>query len=316
MKGMNLSTSAERGLCRGALGLLLLAAVFPAYAQRTFPLVRDGGHLYAETLLQDSIPVRVMLESGIPFTLIDSALVWSHPDCFEPRKLDRPVRFRMAAGADYTASYKLAPGLSVGGSRCLNDVFVVDLDRHKGDLLYPLNTFTTDSAALPGMFGLDIRRGELRMLAETELPESGGAWTAYDMTRDERMGMYRVAGPLTLVDDRGGRTSRPMELVVDLGNATLLALFAYKPEVKEFVSESRIRVQDATTSGGQSLRVLMPSATLFLDAYSFAGQPVLLLEKPMRLPGDGFLGLPFFERFSLIFDFRHARLWVADKAAE
>ena len=44
--------------------------------------MRDGEHLYAEVLLQDSIPARAMLESGIAFPLIDSALVWSHPDLF------------------------------------------------------------------------------------------------------------------------------------------------------------------------------------------------------------------------------------------
>lgn len=90
-----------------------------------------------------------MLESGIAFPLIDSALVWSHPDLFRPEKLDSAVRFRMAAGANYAARYKLAPGLSVNGSRSLCDAYVVDMGGHKGDLLWPLNRFTTDSAAAP-----------------------------------------------------------------------------------------------------------------------------------------------------------------------
>ena len=90
-----------------------MPAAFPAHAQRSLPLTRDGGHLYAEVLMQDSVPARAMLESGIAFPLIDSALVWSHPDLFRPEKLDSAVRFRMAAGANYAARYKLAPGLSV-----------------------------------------------------------------------------------------------------------------------------------------------------------------------------------------------------------
>ena len=42
------------------------------------------------------------------------------------------------------------------------------------------------------------------------------------------------------------------------------------------------------------------------------GQPVLLLENRMRLPGHGFLGIRFFERFRVIFDFRRSRLRIAE----
>jgi len=261
--------------------------------------MRDGGHLYAEVLLQDSIPARAMLESGIAFPLIDSALVWSHPDLFRLEKLDSAVRFRMAVGANYAARYKLAPGLSVSGSRSLCDTYVVDMGGRKGDLLWPLNRFTTDSAATPGIFGLDIARGRLELLAEEELPGEGGGWTAWDMTRDERSGMYCLQSSLAFVNDRGRRVAEPAELVVDLGNAMLLALFAYKPEVKKFVSRSRIQELEGRTSAGKRLPVIRPAEVIFMDAYTFRGQPVLLLENRMRLPGHGFLGIRFFERRAL-----------------
>ena len=295
---------------------LLVAALFPARAQQTLPLTRHRGHLYAEALLRDSLPVRIMLESGIAFPLIDSALVWEHPNLFRPEKLDAPVRFRMAAGALYVANYKLAPGLSVGGMRSLRETYVIDMEGHSAEMLCPLNHFTSDSTALPGMFGLDMRGGSLRILSEEELPETGGEWKDWDMVREEGMGMYCVEGTLTLVNDRGRRTGTPARLVVDLGNATLLALFTFKPEVKRFVSRTRVPTSEAKTSSGRSMQVLLPAETVFMDAYAFTGLPVLLLGKPMRLPGDGFLGLPFFERFPVIFDFRHARLWVAAPAVE
>lgn len=41
-----------------------------------------------------------------------------------------------------------------------------------------------------------------------------------------------------LSDDRGRSRAMPMRLVVDLGNANLLALFAFKPEVGKFVSRA------------------------------------------------------------------------------
>ncbi|MUU02177.1 hypothetical protein [Alistipes sp.] len=40
--------------------------------------------LYAASFVGDSIPVRVFLESGVYFPLIDSALVWSHPGFSNP----------------------------------------------------------------------------------------------------------------------------------------------------------------------------------------------------------------------------------------
>ena len=80
-------------------------------------LTSERDLLYAASFVGDSIPVRVFLESGVYFPLIDSALVWSHPGLFEPVELERPVRFRMAGGTDYSARYKLAPGVRVGDTR-------------------------------------------------------------------------------------------------------------------------------------------------------------------------------------------------------
>lgn len=317
---MNSSTSVDRGrrgrwaLARAVCCALLLPVVFSARAHRPLTLTRDGGHLYAEVLLQDSVAARAMLESGIAFPLIDSALVWSHPELFRPEKLDSVVRFRMAAGANYVAHYKLAPGLSVSGSRSLCDTYVVDMSGHKGDLLWPLNRFTTDRSGAPGIFGLDIARGRLEPFAEEELPDDG--WASHPMTRDERSGMYCLRGSLALADDCGRSTAEEAELVVDLGNAMLLALFTYKPEVSRFVSRARIPQLEGRTPAGKRLPVLQPDGVTFLDTYTFRGRPVVLLENRMRLPGHGFLGLGFFERFRVIFDFRHSQLRIALPEAE
>ena len=62
--------------------------------------------------------------------------------------------------------------------------------------------------------------------------------------------------------------------------------------------------------------MIQPAEVIFMDAYTFHDQPVLLLENRMRLPGHGFLGLRFFERFRVIFDFRRSRLWIAAPEAE
>lgn len=132
------------------------------------------------------------------------------------------------------------------------------------------------------------------------------------LTRDERSGMYCLRGSLALVNDRGRRTAEQAELVVDLGNAMLLALFTYKPEVKKFVSRARIPELEGRIPAGKRLPVLQPAAVTFLDAYTFRGRPVLLLENRMRLPGHGFLGIRFFERFRVIFDFRRAQLRITE----
>ena len=267
--------------------------------------------LYAASFVGDSIPVRVFLESGVYFPLIDSALVWSHPGLFEPVELERPVRFRMAGGTDYSARYKLAPGLRVGDTRSLCESYVVDLRRRKPcDLLYPLHTFTTDSVAAPGIFELDVRRGIFRPLSSGSLPQPGDGWEAYELVPDGHSGMFWVMDTVRLSDDRGRSRAMPMRLVVDLGNANLLALFAFKPEVGKFVSRAPVDLVEGHTPGGMTLRVLMPAVATFMGCYSFGGLPVVVLDKPMKLPGDGFLGVKFFSAFRVVFDFRHGRLWL------
>lgn len=56
------------------------------------------------------------------------------------------------------------------------------------------------------------------------------------------------------------------------------------------------------------VRIVLPAETRFAEARTFVRRPVLLFDRPMRLPGDGFLGTRFFERFRVILDFRHERL--------
>ena len=217
----------------------------------------------------------------------------------------------LAGGTDYSARYKLAPGLRVGDTRSLCESYVVDLRRRKPcDLLYPLHTFTTDSVAAPGIFELDVRRGIFRPLSSGSLPQPGDGWEAYELVPDGHSGMFWVMDTVRLSDDRGRSRAMPMRLVVDLGNANLLALFAFKPEVGKFVSRAPVDLVEGHTPGGMTLRVLMPAVATFMGCYSFGGLPVVVLDKPMKLPGDGFLGVKFFSAFRVVFDFRHGRLWL------
>lgn len=301
----------DTALIRIAFCLLLLTAILPAQAQREVPVVSEHGTLYCRMRLQDSLSVRTMLESGIPFPLIDSALVWAHPALFRPEKLNRPLRFRMASGARYEARYKLPAGLRAGDSRSLCPCYVVDLEERSEKLLYPLQTFTTDSLDAPGMYFLDLRRGVLRMLREKELPQCGAGWRVCDLRRDKRTGMYCVAGDVSLGGEREGGAGGRMELIVDLGNANLLALFTSKPCAGKLVDRSDISRQAAESRSGRRFEVLLPARVHVLDACAFEGFPVLLLDGPVRLPGDGFLGVRFFERFRAIFDFCHGRLLLA-----
>lgn len=326
MPATSSSTSADSGsaavrgaavfptLLRYAALCLLLTTAFPAFAQRSAALVSEHGNLFGTMRVQDSLLVRTMLESGIPFPLIDSALVWAHPELFHPLRLEEPVRFRMASGARYVARYKLPAGLRAGDSRSLCPSYIVDLAGRSEKLLYPLQTFTTDSLDAPGTFCLDLRRGELRMLREEELPQPGGAWRLYELTCDERTGMYCVAGRVSFDDGRGGCAAGRMELILDLGNANLLALFTAKPRARELVERSGIARQGAESRSGRRFDVLLPARVNILDSCAFEGFPVLLLDGPMRLPGEGFLGVRFFERYRTIFDLRHGRLWLAPQS--
>lgn len=290
---------------------LALALPFTAAAQQTLPLKETRGHLFANVLLNDTLPARAMLESGIVFPLIDSALVWSHPELFRPEKLARPLRFHMANGNRYAARYKLPPGLSLAGSRSLCETYVVDMKGYACDLLYSIHTFSTDSTDRPGIFELSIRDGVLRSLPADSLPASDDGWTVCPMCPDTTTGMYCVRMPLSMRDEDGGTTDCRSELIVDLGNANLLALFTFNPAVDDFVSRTGIPRQSVETASGRTVRIVLPARTRFADLEAFKRQPVLLLDRKMRLPGDGFLGTRFFERFRTIFDFRNERLWLA-----
>ena len=164
--------------------------------------------------------------------------------------------------------------------------------------------------AAPGIFELDVRRGIFRPLSSGSLPQPGDGWEAYELVADGQSGMFWVADTVRLSDVRGRSRAMLMRLVVDLGNANLLALFAFKPAVGKFVSRAPVDLVEGRTPGGMTLRVLMPAVATFMGRYPFCGLPVVVLDKPMKLPGDGFLGVKFFSAFRVVFDFRHGRLWL------
>ena len=293
--------------------LSLLAALSPLRAAEptpcVLPLTYFKGHFYISTTIQDSIPVRIALESGIPYPLIDRSFVEEHPSAFAPDSLKKPLGFRMALGTRYEARAKLAPGLCVGPMRTLSRCYAVDLGTQAYDMILPLQTVVTDTTDRPGIFAIDLRRGELHV--EPALPDTTAGWCVSALERDEKSGMYLMRGRLSLTNDAGRTYGEERSLVVDLGNANLLALFYARPEVRDFVRRSRTGIRDGYTSSGQRVRVLQPAATIFFDAWRFEERSIVLIDREMKVPGDGFLGTRFFEPFSVILDFRGGRMWVA-----
>ncbi len=290
-----------------------LAALFPLRAAEpapcVLPLTYFKGHFYVCTTVQDSIPVRIVLESGLPYPLIDRRFVEEHPAAFAPDSLTKPLGFRMALGTCYEARTKLAPGLHVGPMRTLSRCYAVDLGELPCDMILPLQTVATDTTDRPGIFAIDLRRGELHV--EPALPDTTAGWSVSALERDEKSGMYLVRGRLSLTNDAGRTCGEERSLVIDLGNANLLALFHARPEVREFVRRSRTAVRDGYASSGQRVRVLQPAATTFFDAWRFEDRAIVLIDREMKLPGDGLLGARFFEPFRVILDFRGRRMWVA-----
>ena len=293
--------------------LSLLAALSPLQAAEptpcVLPLTYFKGHFYIDTTIQDSIPVRIALESGIPYPLIDRRFVEEHPAAFAPDSLKKPLGFRMALGTRYEARTKLAPGLHIGPMRTLSRCYAVDLGKQMCDMILPLQTVATDTTDCPGIFAIDLHRGELHV--EPALPDTTAGWSVSALDRDEKSGLYLVRGRLALTNDAGRTYGEERSLIVDLGNANLLALFHAHPEVRAFVRRSRTGFRDGYASSGQRVRALQPAATTFFDAWRFEKRAIVLIDREMKVPGDGFLGARFFEPFSVILDFRGSRMWVA-----
>lgn len=288
----------------------------PHASSGEMPLLTDRGPLYAAATAGDTVPLRIFLESGVSFPLIDSAFVWEHRELFDPIELERPVGFRMAGGASYRARYKIAPGLKIGPTYSTCETYVVNTEGPY-QLLYPLNRFSTDPTHKGGgLFYLDMRNGMFRALSEGDLPpETDPAWRRFELMRDSQSGMYILPGKLSLTDAEGNRCSRTTDMIVDLGNANLLALFTFNQQVAECVAEVPAAVTEGEAPDGRKFRVLLPESTRMLGTYDFSGLPIVLLDSPMRLPGEGFLGTGFFAPFEAIIDFAHNRILLREHPA-
>lgn len=290
---------------------LFLCEMINAQSDTIRLMKMNSGHLSAHVTLQNNIDANIMLESGIPFPILDSIFVFQNRDKMNiqiaPSEISmnfngRKVRCYHQTSDTIFVNYQIHTGITL----------IADLASRGIDMMCPIQAFVTPTDSASCIVELDIQRKFMRYMPYSELSLKKGQYEKFNMKNDELGKMYSFNSKLSVRDTTGRETVFDGKFIPDLGNVMFLALFENHPDVGDFIHRTNIQLQQGYNKKGLPLPVkVMPVYESVLgEKEVFSNITFITTPFYTQLKSDGFLGLDFFKHFNVIFDFSHNKFYM------
>ena len=296
-------------LCVFTISTVLFAQPY-SDREESFTLTRYAGHYMFTADINDVTPATIMLESGIPALLVDSAFAFSS-GCFRNMQLepsDRSInlgsdRFRISHTTDGTV--RIGRNTSYRGK-----IWILSGYADHREISIPLQ-YIHNEADNSSIVFVDLADGRLDMYCREHMNSQDiKDWKAFRINTRTYMDMPAVKTTLTVRE--GGRDRKLKgNYVIDFGNAEMMALFDHNKKVQKYLkSNSDMELHDAKTPGGQVIGQLILSDECTLLGRTIPDAVVLITKTGSKFTSQGLLGLKFFQTTPVILDFDHGRIYV------
>ena len=296
-------------LCVFTISTVLFAQPY-SDREESFTLTRYAGHYMFTADINDVTPATIMLESGIPALLVDSAFAFSS-GCFRNMQLepsDRSInlgsdRFRISHTTDGTV--RIGRNTSYRGK-----IWILSGYADHREISIPLQ-YIHNEADNSSIVFVDLADGRLDMYCREHMNSQDiKDWKAFRINTRTYMDMPAVKTTLTVRE--GGRDRKLKgNYVIDFGNAEMMALFDHNKKVHKYLkSNSDMELHDAKTPGGQVIGQLILSDECTLLGRTIPDAVVLITKTGSKFTSQGLLGLKFFQTTPVILDFDHGRIYV------
>lgn len=296
-------------LCVFTISTVLFAQPY-SDREESFTLTRYAGHYMFTADINDVTPATIMLESGIPALLVDSAFAFSS-GCFRNMQLepsDRSInlgsdRFRISHTADGTV--RIGRNTSYRGK-----IWILSGYADHREISIPLQ-YIHNEADNSSIVFVDLADGRLDMYCREHMNSQDiKDWKAFRINTRTYMDMPAVKTTLTVRE--GGRDRKLKgNYVIDFGNAEMMALFDHNKKVQKYLkSNSDMELHDAKTPGGQVIGQLILSDECTLLGRTIPDAVVLITKTGSKFTSQGLLGLKFFQTTPVILDFDRSRVYA------
>ena len=281
----------------------------------TFPLTKKGAHYVFTASINGTAEATILIESGIPALLVDSAYVFSSGILSDMELTVADKEKLNLAGRVYKITHKANGTVRIGNNTSyIGEVFVLsNYDYGPYEVAVPVMYLHNDLDDETRIVSLDLGNQSLQMLSRASLNAIKADYSMSNMNTDTYMGMFAIETSMTCDDGIKSRTLSG-NFLIDFGNPELLFLIHQTEEVQRFLADNAdMELQEATTPSGEVVGQFILTKQCQLCSIAFPDAVVVITKNLPLFTTPGNIGLKFFERAHAIFDFDQSFVYLKEK---
>ena len=287
--------------------LLLQLMILPVVnAGETFNLTKQGAHYVFTASINGKVDATILVESGIPALLADSAYVFNSGILSEMTLTPTGGKEKINLGGRvYKITHKANGTVRIGNSTSyIGEVFVLsNYDYGQYELAVPVMYLHNDLDEGSRIVNLDLGNQRLQMLDRASLRAKKKAFSKLKMNTDTYMGMWAIEASMSLDDGIKTRTLIG-NFLIDFGNPELFFLIYQTEAVQQFLADNAdMDIHDIKNPHGEVVLQAIFTKQCQLCGITFPDAVVAMTKKLPLITTPGNIGLKFFERVKAILDF-------------
>ena len=280
---------------------LLLAQYGMAQTDIVFKLAKEHGQFFCETTL-NGVNTKVMVETGVHGLMMSEAFYEAHKDSLKLQVKESDEKIRHLGGLRHV-KYKAQARMQIGGATFEGPVNII---REDHVIMIPIQMLhhPSDSSSI---VRIDLEGLQLRVCSRERLQQLTKKSSVWDMTYNQ-FGMPVITTSLS-IKAYGQRIDITGKFIADLGNASLLFLNRYNPDIDKLAREGKLRLYDARDKRtGEVVAQGFKADNLTVCNRTYKGFTVGV-STFKGLEECGFFGVKFFQT-PAAFDFDEKKLYL------
>ena len=278
----------------------------------TFQLTKQGVHYVFTASINGTADATILVESGIPALLADSAFVFSS-GILSDMELSVTDKEKLSlAGRVYKITHKANGTVRIGDNTSyVGDVFVLsNYDYGPYEVAVPVMYLHNDLDDGSRIVSLDLGNQSLQMLGRASLNAINTDYSKNNMNTDTYEGMFAIETSMILDDGIKPRTLSG-NFMIDFGNPELIFFLHQTEEVQRFLADNAdMELRDATTPSGEVVGQFILTKQCQLCGIAFPNAVVVITKNLPLFTTPGNIGLKFFERTHAVFDFDQSVVYM------
>lgn len=283
----------------------------------SFQLVKKAGHYMFEAPVNGKEGTTILVESGIPALLADSAYVFESGILEGMELVDTGRKQHLNLGGDeFVITHKMHGTVKIGSNSSFRgDVFVLADYKERYAKFYevalPVMYLHNDLDGGSRIIDLDLGNQRMSMLSRAALKDRKSAYSKSRMNTKTYLGMPAIKTTLVL-DDGTKKRKLKGNYNIDFGNPEILFLLTQNKNVQRFLAKNAdLDLHDATGPQGQVMAQLAFSEQCDLCGVRFPEAIVLFTKNLPRFTAEGDIGLKFFESVDALLDFDKSAVYIS-----